>query len=66
MKRKYQKVDIEHFVKEALEISFQKTGDHDAALEYIISQYVHLFGEIPRHKQVEQMRGFKNMIVEIE
>lgn len=64
-KRKFQKVDVEHIIKDVLETSFQKTGDHDAALEYIISQYVYLFGEIPRHKQVEQLIGLKTAAKDI-
>jgi hypothetical protein len=64
-KRKFLKSDMEYILSQLLETNFQKHGDQDMVIEYLLSQYVHLFGEISRSAQVEQLMGFKNLSKEI-
>lgn len=64
-KRKFLKSDMEYILSQLLETNFQKHGDQDMVIEYLLSQYVHLFGEISRSAQIEQLMGFKNLAKEI-
>lgn len=64
-KRKFNKTDMETILAQLLETNFQKHGDQDIVIEYLLSQYVHLFGEISRSAQIEQLMGFKNLAKEI-
>lgn len=64
-KRKFLKSDMEYILSKLLETNFQKHGDQDIVIEYLLSQYIHLFGEISRSAQIEQLIGFKNLAKEI-
>ena len=64
-KRKFSKVDAEAAVSKLLTDCFNKTGDHQVAVEFIISQYVHLFGEVKRDEQLNQIVGIMNQVKEL-
>ena len=64
-KRKFNKSDMEDILANLLEDSFKKNGDDEAVIAYVISQYIHLFGEVSRPVQIEQLMGIKNLAKEI-
>lgn len=66
MKRKFSKADIETYINKLLDADFNKTGDHQVALEFIISQYVHLFGQVKRVDQIDTLSGIMCQIKEIQ
>jgi predicted RNA-binding protein len=45
-KRKFNKSDMEDILANLLEDNFKKNGDDEAVIAYVISQYIHLFGEV--------------------
>jgi predicted RNA-binding protein len=64
-KRKFNKSDMEDILANLLEDNFKKNGDDEAVIAYVISQYIHLFGEVSRPVQIEQLLGIKNLAKEI-
>jgi predicted RNA-binding protein len=64
-KRKFNKSDMEDILANLLEDNFKKNGDDEAVIAYVISQYIHLFGEVSRPVQIEQLLGIKNLVKEI-
>jgi hypothetical protein len=64
-KRKFNKADMDTILADLFETNFTKHGDHDIVIEYLLSQYIHLFGEISRTEQLDQLRGFKNLAKEL-
>ena len=64
-KRKFNKSDMEDILANLLEDNFKKNGDDEAVIAYVISQYIHLFGEVSRTVQIEQLMGIKNLAKEI-
>ena len=56
---------MEDILANLLEDNFKKNGDDEAVIAYVISQYIHLFGEVSRTVQIEQLMGIKNLAKEI-
>jgi len=63
-KRKFNKTDMEDILANLLEDNFKKNGDDEVVIAYVISQYIHLFGEVSRPVQIEQLIGIKNLAKE--
>jgi len=64
-KRKFRKADMEDILANLLENNFKKNGSDEEVIEYVISQYIHLFGEVSRPVQIEQLMGIKNLAKEL-
>ena len=64
-KRKFNKSDIEDMLANLLEDNFKKNGNDEEVIAYVISQYIHLFGEVSRPVQIEQLMGIKNLAKEL-
>lgn len=64
-KRKFNKSDMEDILANLLEDNFKKNGNDEEVIAYVISQYIHLFGEVSRSVQIEQLIGIKNLAKEL-
>lgn len=65
-KRKYTVNDINAEVNKFLSNSHKIEGDHQSALELVLSQYVDVVSKLPRKSQVEQLRGLYNHLAELK
>ena len=63
--RKFRKSDMEDILANLLENNFKKNGNNEEVIAYVISQYIHLFGEVSRPVQIEQLMGIKNLQKEL-